>query len=604
MQKKAVRQVRWLLVLVVAGALGVGVVFALVRPGSVGSRGSLLPFQLVERSVETGLVLSHVSGYAGQRWTIEHPGAGMGLIDYDNDGLLDVYFAQGHHLPGSGREHERVGNRLFRNRGDGTFEEVTETTGCDDPGYAQGVAVGDYNNDGWDDIFLANYGPNALYRNNGDGTFTDVTEQSGINNSPLMKYYPNSCGFFDYDLDGDLDLYVANYSDWQLETHVPSTTDVGIVIYNYPPNLQGQQDIFYRNNGDGTFTEVTREAGLEVQWMVDTHSHRSPRAKGMSLAFTDVNNDGWPDLFVGNDADPQFLFLNNQDGTFTDAARDYGLVRSTDGFYCNMMGVDYGDLNGDRVMDLVASNFQNRPFDVYVSTASGAYQAVADAIEVGPVTRDYLTWGTGLIDFDNDADLDLFITSGHVFDNAEEIERGYKCQPNLLFENRFSEGGTFADVSSLAGPGLALVKWSRTALFGDLDNDGDIDVVVGNLNDRYDILMNEWKGDVPPNNWATFDLRGTISNRDALGTRVYLTAGDLELMGECKATSGYLCAHDRRVHFGLGKHTQVATLEVHWPSGIITTYEDLPANQFLTLTEPDSPPPGTILRRLKPRTAR
>jgi len=598
-----------LFLLAIAVALSFSVAALLLRR-SAGSPEAHLPYELVDRTVETGLVFHHISGREGRRWTMEQTGTGMAFLDYDNDGLLDVYFAQGHYLPGSEKEQETLHNPLFRNQGDGTFQNVTATANTGDPGYGQGVAIGDYNNDGWDDIFVANYGPNVLYRNDGDGTFTDVTEEAGLNRSPYVEDYANSCGFFDYDLDGYLDLYVVNYSSYRIETHEDLYSDKGIAVYRGPPTLQGQRDILYHNNGDGTFTDVTEEAGVDVLWTVlPEMGIYSPRNKGMSLAFPDINNDGWPDIFVGNDNDPQFLFLNNQDGTFAEAARSYGLQRSADGFFCNLMGIDYGDLNDDGIVDFVASNFQQHPQDLYVSKAGGTYQAVARAIDLGNRTLNHLTWGTALVDFDNDGDLDLFIASGHVMDNADVVYNEPVAQRNLLFENRFNQGGDFTEVTKLAGPGMQLVHWSRAALFGDIDNDGDIDVIVGNmtldnLDGRCDVLINEWKEDLPPNNWVTFDLRGTISNRNALGARLYLTAGDLRLMGDVKATFSYLCSNDRRVHFGLGQRTRVDELEVHWPSGIVTTYENIAANQFVTLTEPETLPPGATLRRLKPRARR
>jgi len=568
-----------------------------------------LPYQLVDRTMELGLTFFYVSGREGKHWAVEQTGTGMGFIDHDNDGLLDVYFAQGHYLPGSDKEGADIRNQLFHNFGKAGFQDVTVAANCGDRGYGQGIAVGDYDNDAWDDIFVSNYGGNVLYRNNGDGTFTDVTAESGLRNSPYADSYPNSCGFFDYNLDGYLDLYVCNYSAYRLETHEDLYSDLGISVYRGPPTLKGQQDILYRNNGDGTFTDVTVEAGLDVQWAVlPEEGIYSPRGKGMSLAFPDFNNDGWPDIFVGNDNDRPFLFLNNQDGTFSEVAEQYGLLRSADSLFCNLMGVDYGDLNGDGVVDFDCSNFQKRPQDLFISTPAGTYQAVADTMTLGRITRDHLTWGTALVDFDNDGDLDLFIASGHVMDNADIVQNEPVAQKNLLFENRFNEGGDFTDVTDIGGPGMQLVHWSRAALFGDFDNDGHIDVIVGNLpleekglDGRYDVLINEWKEGVPPNNWVTFTLKGTVSNRNALGARLYLTAGDLKQMGDVKATFSYLTSNDRRVHFGLGKREKIDRLEVHWPSGIVTTYEDLPVNQFITLTEPETPPPGTTLRHLKAR---
>jgi hypothetical protein len=602
---------RLLGLIIVAAVVAGGAAILVVRSRKAGPSEPGLPYQFVERSRETGLLFRYVSGREGQRWAIESLGTGIGFIDYNNDGLLDVYFTQGHYLPKSQREQERVGDQLFRNRGDGTFEDVTAAAGCGETGYGQGVAVGDCNNDGWDDIFVANYGGNVLYRNNGDGTFTDVTAESGLNNSPYADSWPNSCGFVDYNLDGYLDLYVCNYSSYRLETHEDlMSPELGISVYRGPPTIRGQQDILYRNNGDGTFTDVTLAAGVDVYWPADLDSTASPRGRGMSLAFPDVNNDGWPDIFVGNDTDPPFLFLNNQDGTFTECADRYGVVRSTSGFFANMMGVDYGDLNGDGVVDFVCSNFQKRPQDLYISTPAGTYQDVADSMILGRISNDYLRWGTGLVDFDNDGDLDLFIACGHVFDNADALLKEPVLQKNLLFDNRFNEGGDFTNVTDIGGPGMQVVHWHRSALFGDFNNDGHIDVIVGNLpleekgaDGRPDVLRNEWKEGVPPNNWVTFTLRGTVSNRDALGARLYLTAGDLKQMGDVKATFSYLTSNDRRVHFGLGKHEKVDRLEVHWPSGIVTTYEDLPVNQFITLTEPETPPPGTTLRKLKPHTS-
>ena len=588
--------------------LVVGAVVVLVLSFLLGARTR--PYQLVERSGELGLTFSYVSGREGLRWAIETGGGGMGFIDHDNDGLLDVFFAQGHYLPGSAREGTDLHSQLLNNGGKASFLDATAATNCGNRGYGQGVAVGDYNNDGWDDLFVANYGGNVLYRNNGDGRFTDVTAESGLNNSPYANSWPLSCGFFDYNLDGYLDLYVCNYSSYRVESHEDLYTDLGTALYR-GPTLKGQQDILYRNNGDGTFTDVTVEAGVDVMWdVLPEQGIESPRALSMVLAFPDVNNDGWPDIFVGTDQNPPFLFLNNQDGTFTEMAQQHGLFRSADGLFCNLMGVDYGDLNGDGVVDFVCSNFQRRPQDLYISTPAGTYQAVADTMELGLITRDYLTWGTGLVDFDNDGDLDLFIACGHVMDNADILFNEPVPQKNLLFENRFKEGGNFTDVTAMAGPGMQLVHDSRAALFGDINNDGLVDVIVGNLpleerglDGRYDVLINEWKEGVPRNNWVTFSLRGTVSNRNALGARLYLTAGDLKQMGDVKATFSYLVANDRRVHFGLGKQEKVDRLEVHWPSGIVTTYEDLPVNQFHTLTEPDTPPPSTTLRRLKPRAS-
>ena len=591
------------------GLLVVGAVVVLVLSFLLGA--PTLPYQLVDRSRELGLSFSYVSGREGLRWAIEQSGGGMGFIDHDNDGLLDVYLAQGHYLPGSTRKGTDLHSQLMNNGGKtSSFLDATAYTNCGNRGYGQGVAVGDTNNDGWDDIFVANYGGNVLYRNDGDGTFTDVTAESGLNNSPYANSWPLSCGFFDYNLDGYLDLYVCNYSSYRVETHEDLYTDLGTAVYR-GPTLVGEQDILYRNNGDGTFTDVTVEAGVDVMWEVGRERGiDSPRALSMVLAFPDVNNDGWPDIFVGNDNDRPYLFLNNQDGTFSEVAEQYGLLRSADGLFCNLMGVDYGDLNGDGVVDFVCSNFQKRPQDLYVSTPAGTYQAVADTMALGRITRDYLTWGTALVDFDNDGDLDLFIASGHVMDNADVVQNEPVLQKNLLFENRFNEGGDFTDVTDIGGPGLALVHWSRSALFGDFDNDGLIDVIVGNLpleekgmDGRCDVLHNEWKKGVPPNNWVTFSLKGTVSNRNALGARLSLAAGDLKQMGEVKATFSYLTANDRRVHFGLGKQEKIDRLEVHWPSGIVTTYEDLPVNQFITLTEPETPPPGTTLRKLRPRAS-
>ena len=531
----------------------------------------------VDATYEARVAFRHVNGAYGEHHFIETMGPGVAFLDYDNDGYLDIYAVNGQYL--SDTTAIRATNVLYRNNGDGTFTDVTEEAGVGDTGYGMGVTAGDYDNDGDLDIYITNYGPNVLYRNNGDGTFTDVTEEAGVGDDG----WGVGCAFLDYDNDGYLDIYVANYVDFSLGERrrdlVPYMTYEywgmkGISAYPHPDNFGGVSDVLYRNNGDGTFTNVTREAGVF-----------DPDGKGMGICCGDYDGDGDVDIYVANDRVPNFLYRNEGDGTFTEVALLSGVAYNEDGREESSMGVDFGDYDNDGDLDIFVPDFQGETFTLYRNEGDGFFVDVSSACGIAAPTLKYVGWGGGFLDYDNDGDLDIFVATGHVLENVQLFDPGTSYpQRNLLFRNTGPEGGyRFVEVSDSSGPGLRIVKPSRGVAFGDYDNDGDVDILVINCNDTATLLRNECGN---RNHWLTLKLVGTKSNRSGIGSRVRLISGDLVQVREVKAGNSLYSLSDLRVHFGLGRRRGAERIEIRWPSGTIQVLEDVEADRFITVVEP------------------
>ncbi len=505
-----------------------------------------------------GIQFRDVNGENGKKYFIEPLGRGVALFDYDNDGDLDIYFVNGCDLPGTTSPIPPK-NMLFRND-DGKYIDVTEDASVGDSGYGLGCCVGDYNNDGFVDLYVTNYGKNVLYQNNGDGSFTDVTEKAGVGGDRLSS----GCAFLDYDADGHLDLYVVNYVQFDTGTN-PECMRQGIPVYCTPEALNGEADMLYRNNGNGTFTDVTQRAGTTA-----------PSGKGLGVVCGDVDNDGDIDIFVANDTTPNLLYLNNGDGTFTEDALFAGVALSEEGRAYSGMGANLGDFNNDGFLDIVITNFQDQVNSIYQNAKNGFFNDVSFATGIGEKSLPYLAWGVDFVDFDNDGWLDLFVANGHLDDNIVEIDPvGTYKQVNQIFWN--NRGVTFK-VEKVALP----PKVSRGAAFGDIDNDGDIDIIVANLKDTPTVLRNE-SGNA--GNWLSIKLIGTHCARDAIGARVTVVAGKLTQIREVKSGSGYLSQNDMRLHFGLGDVKRVDSVTVRWICGHVETFKDIGTNQVLVIEE-------------------
>ncbi|HIE29008.1 TPA: CRTAC1 family protein [Candidatus Poribacteria bacterium] len=495
-------------------------------------------------------------------------GSGAAFFDYDNDEDIDLYIVNAADLPGFTSKVPPT-NVLYRNNGDGTFTDVTSQAGVGHPGYGVGCAAADYDNDGYQDLYVTNYGPNVLYHNNGDGTFTDVTRKAGVGD----PHWSTSCAFLDYDNDGYVDLYVVNYLPFSVETSAWWIVN-GVRTYCSPPDqfagavFHGEPDTLYRNNGDGTFTDVTKEAGI------------SSTGVGLAVAVGDYNNDGNADIYVANDMEQHYLFKNNGDGTFTDVTLLSGTGYSEDGVPGSGMGAAFGDYDNDGYLDLVVSNAANMPTILYHNDGDGFFTDVSFVSGIGQKTLSYFKWTNEFIDYDNDGFQDIFITDGHLQDNIELFGDSTYPQQNLLFHNRGD--GTFTDVSEEMGAGMSLKKVGRGAAFGDYDNDGDIDIFINNSNQTADLLRNDGGN---RNNWLMIKTVGVKSNRDGIGTRIKVVSGSLTQIKEVKSGSGYLSQSDLRVLFGLGTHTKADLVELRWPSGLVERIRDVKARQILTVTE-------------------
>jgi len=523
------------------------------------------PIQLRDVTERAGITFTHTDGSSGQRYIVETVTAGLALFDYDGDGYVDIYFLNGAPLRGS-RADVPPRNALYRNEGNWKFTDVTAEAGVGDTGFALGVAAADYDNDGDQDLFVNNYGPNVLYRNNGDGTFTDVTEEAGVSGGD--KVGAGAC-FLDFDADGDLDLYVANYVKFTYDTHVVHVID-GVPQYVGPRDYPAEPDLLYRNNGDGTFTDVSMESG------VGQHA-----GSGMGIVCGDYDNDGDTDVFVLNDVAGNFLFQNDGSGRFDEVGVMTGAAYNGAAHELGSMGVDCGDYNNDGRLDFLMTSYQGELPVLYRNLGGDILEDATMQSGAGDGAFPYVNWGTGLVDFDNDGDRDIFIACGHLQDNIELVDdtSAYHVR-NILLQN--TGDGRFVNVSKVSGDGL-LPEWSsRGAAFDDLDNDGDIDVVIQNSRRGPTILSNESQ---TANHWLQIRLRGVSSNRDGVGARVTVVAGDLTQVDEVHSGRGYQSHWGSRLHFGLGKRSRVDRVEVRWIGGAADVIENVDVDRLVTITE-------------------
>jgi enediyne biosynthesis protein E4 len=511
-----------------------------------------------------GLHAPSICGAADHtRYLIETTGAGIAFLDYDNDGWLDIFVLSGT-LFDSPAPHAT--NRLYKNNRDGTFTDVTEKAGLVRNGWAMGVTVGDYNSDGNEDIFVTYWGQNVLYRNNGDGTFTDVTKQAGLLR-PVR--WGTGCTFVDYDRDGHLDLFIANYVVFDPRTVPQSCNWKGVQVNCGPRGLGPESHLLFHNNGDGTFTDVTERSGIGSV----------TRSYGLTAVAADFDNDGWPDIYVACDSTPSLLFRNKHDGTFTEEGMERGVSLSSDGQEQAGMGIGVGDYDLTGNLDIVKTHFQGDMPGLYRNLGKGDFEEVTLRAGLGVETR-FICWGTGFADLDNDGLPDVFTVAGGVYPEVERIFPEIPMNmPRMLFRNLGE--GAFEELSEKAGPGIAIRQCSRGCAFGDFDNDGDLDILIMNRNAPPSLLRNDLTGS---NHWLKIQLVGVKSNRSAIGARATLHYGTKQQAQEVLAQSSYLSVCDRRLHFGLGAAT-TANLEIRWPNGLTESISNLAADQLVVIRE-------------------
>jgi hypothetical protein len=528
---------------------------------------------------EAGLTAVTVfGGKEKNRYLLETTGTGAGFFDYDGDGWLDVFLVNGTTLEGFPNGQEPT-NHLYRNKRDGTFEDVTAKSGLAASGWGQGVCAGDYDNDGREDLFVTYYGQNRLYHNRGGGVFQDVTAEAGMT-SPRTRW-GTGCAFLDYDRDGKLDLLAANYIDLDLAT--APTPDSGLCRYKGvpvacgPPGLPGGKNVLYRNKGGGRFEDVSERAGIL----------KASGTYGLGVSTLDFDGDGWVDAYVANDSNPSTLYRNNHDGTFTDIAVASGCAYSQDGKPQAGMGVAIGDYDHSGTMDIFKTNFAGDTSTLYANTGEGFCEDRTFAGGIGINTR-WLGWGVGFVDLDNDGWLDLFLVNGHVYPEVAELktEAAYR-QRKVVYRN--AGGIRFEDVTERLGAPATTPKAGRGSAFGDYDNDGDVDVLINNVHDAPDLFRLDTN---PAQHWLSLKLVGTRSNRSAIGARVRCTAGGVTQVGEVRGGGSYISQNDLRVHFGLGPAATVDRLEVRWPNGQEEQWSGVAVDRILTLKEGDGRPMG------------
>ena len=505
-----------------------------------------------------------------KRYTFETMTGGVALFDYDNDGFLDIFFTNGAAIPSLEKSDPSYYNRLFHNNGDGTFTDVTEKAGLRGIGYSMGVAAGDYDNDGFVDLYITGVNHNQLLHNNGDGTFTDVTEKAGVGGiiPKLGKAWSVAAGWLDYNNDGLLDLFVVNYLNYTIKTATPCVQQ-GLPAYCSPVDFLGMPNLLYRNNGDGTFTDVSEQSHIS-QYV----------GKGMGLAFADYDNDGFSDIFVSNDTFENYLFHNNRDGTFTNVATTAGVAYNAFGNAIAGMGADFRDIDNDGKPDIFETAMFGEGFPLYKNLGDGQFQDVTSAAGLNALTSHSTAWGVGIFDFDNDGKKDLFTANSDILDNSMELAHRPFALPNRVFHNKGNL--TFEDASATAGTSFLVAAPHRGAAFGDLNNDGRIDAVVTVLNGPPEIWMNRSNN---RNHWLILKLVGVKSNRDGLGTTVKITTALGAQYNRATTALSYNSSSDKRVHFGLGTADIAESIELAWPSGIKQVLKNVKADQILTVTE-------------------
>jgi len=556
-----------------AAVIGLGFWFlgGRAKPGLPAEHPDLVPANFVDVTSQAGVEFHHYASQTAKKYMLEIMGSGVALADFDNDGRLDIFLVNG--APISDPEplgaiprktDPKYWHRLYHQKPDGTFEDVTERAGVQGKGYGYGVAVGDYDNDGWEDLFVTEYGGNRLYHNNGNGTFTDVTEKAGLGGSG----WSSSAAWVDLDNDGFLDLVVLRYLEWDFQDRVCLVNGT-LRTYCRPDSFPPIQPLVYHNNRDGTFTEVSRQIGLDKP------------GKGLGIAIADYDRDGHVDVYVANDSMPGFLYHNKGNGTFEEVALLAGVGVTDSGRTYAGMGVDFADYNNDGLPDLAVADLALETYALYENEGKGFFKYATDATGLGNLTMQHSGMGLHFIDYDNDGRKDLLVSQGHVMDTVDQVNPNLHYREPILLLRNTPQG--FVDVSAASGEVFRQVWAGRGLAIGDINNDGRVDAVVSTSEGPAHVLLNQTP---TSNHWLILKLTGHRSNRDAIGAEVkVVTARGIE-MATVSTAGSYLSSSDKRVHFGLGPETTAQKVEIRWPSGILQTLRDVKADQILAVDEP------------------